>query len=129
MVNRLENVYPNFNQFYMAGLMTAPMLILELVLMGSMYQNKRLNGLLIAIGIGAGLLFWVLIRQQTAIDDRQFLKSMIPHHAGAILMCEESPSRNPEILRLCREIVASQRAEIAEMKGLLRTGEASPTTQ
>lgn len=129
MVNRLENVYPNFNQFYMAGLMTAPMLILELVLMGSMYQNKRLNGLLIAIGIGAGLLFWVLIRQQTAIDDRQFLKSMIPHHAGAILMCEESPSRNPEILRLCQEIVASQRAEIAEMKGLLRKGEASPTTQ
>ncbi|MHB1179753.1 MAG: DUF305 domain-containing protein, partial [Daejeonella sp.] len=37
MVNRLENVYPNINQFYMASLMTMPMIIIELVLMGKMY--------------------------------------------------------------------------------------------
>lgn len=121
MVDRLENVYPNFNQFYMAGLMMAPMLVLELVLMGSMYRNKKLNGLLIAIGIGAGLLFWILIRQQTAISDRQFYKSMIPHHAGAILMCEQSSVRNPEVLQLCEGIISSQRAEIAQMKALLGT--------
>ena len=29
MVDRFANVYPNFNQFYMAGVMTAPMVLIE----------------------------------------------------------------------------------------------------
>jgi hypothetical protein len=32
MVDRLANVYPNLNQVYMAGLMTAPMVLIELAL-------------------------------------------------------------------------------------------------
>ena len=36
MVDRLGNAVPNINQFYMAGLMTAPMAILEILLMGRM---------------------------------------------------------------------------------------------
>lgn len=31
MVDRLANVYPNFHQFYMAGLMTAAMVVIELL--------------------------------------------------------------------------------------------------
>ena len=119
MVNRLENVVPNLNEFYMAGLMAMPMLVIELVLMGSMYKNKQLNLVLIAVGVVAGALFWMLIRQQTGITDRQFLKSMIPHHAGAILMCEQSKSHDPQILQLCSEIISSQRSEIAQMKSML----------
>ncbi|MGD6497686.1 DUF305 domain-containing protein, partial [Xanthomonas citri pv. citri] len=34
MVDRWANVFGNINQFYMAGLMAAPMLIIELLLMG-----------------------------------------------------------------------------------------------
>jgi uncharacterized protein (DUF305 family) len=120
MANRLENVYPNRNQFYMAGLMAAPMLVIELLLMGAMYANKKLNVVLLAAGVVAALAFWFLVRQQTGITDRDFLKSMIPHHAGAILMCEQSPSHNPDILKLCQEIVTSQRAEIALMKSMLK---------
>ena len=36
MVDTLENVRHNLNQVYMAGLMTAPMLVIEIGLMGSM---------------------------------------------------------------------------------------------
>ena len=36
------------NQFYMAGLMTAPMVSIELLLVGSMYPQKKLN-LILAI--------------------------------------------------------------------------------
>jgi|GEM_PF-6672218 len=43
MVNRITNVYPNFNQFYMAGLMTAAMIVIELLVMGGMYPNKRVR--------------------------------------------------------------------------------------
>ncbi|HEX2998031.1 MAG TPA: hypothetical protein VHP14_24615, partial [Anaerolineales bacterium] len=53
MVNVIGNVYNNFNQFYMAGLMTAPMVIIELIVMRSMYPNKRLNLLIIAISATA----------------------------------------------------------------------------
>jgi hypothetical protein len=37
MVDRLANIYPNFNQLYMAGLMTAPMVLIEMAVMGAMY--------------------------------------------------------------------------------------------
>jgi len=56
------------------------------------------------------------IRQQTAITDRQFLKSMIPHHAGAILMCRQNLLQDPELQRLCGKIVSSQQAEIDFME-------------
>jgi uncharacterized protein (DUF305 family) len=44
---------------------------------------------------------------------------MIPHHAGAILMCNEASANNAEIRQLCVNIVAGQQREIAEMKALL----------
>lgn len=120
MVDSFANVYPSFNQFYMAGLMAAPMVIIELALMGAMYQNKKLNRVIMAVGLLALVLFWVLIRQQTAISDKQFLRSMIPHHAGALLMCEKAPIQDPQIKELCQTIISGQQAEIDLMKARLR---------
>ena len=119
MVDALSNLYPNINQFYMAGLMTAPMVIIELLLMGSMYESKTANVAILAVAAVSGVVLFVLIRQQTAVTDTQFLKSMIPHHAGAILMCEQAPIRGAEIKKLCQEIIESQRSEIAQMKQML----------
>lgn len=119
MVDRFENVYANLNQVYMAGLMTAPMVLLELALMGEMYHNKKLNKVIIAVSLIALVGFWMLIRQQTAITNTQFLRSMIPHHSGAILMCEKAPLDNPKIQELCRNIISGQEAEIRQMKSLL----------
>ncbi|WP_442246969.1 DUF305 domain-containing protein [Stenotrophomonas riyadhensis] len=120
MVDRWDNVYNSVNQFYMAGLMASPMLFIELALMAGMYPNRRLN---LVLGIAA-LVFmgicWVGIREQAAVSDRQFIRSMIPHHAGAILMCEQNRLTDPELRKLCDDIVSSQKAEIAQMKGLLK---------
>lgn len=116
MVNAFANVYPNVNQFYMAGLMATPMALIELLLMGSMYHNKKLNLTIIALSLIALVGFWFLIREQTAVSDRQFLKSMIPHHAGAILMCQEAAITDAEIKQLCSEIVSGQEQEIRQMK-------------
>jgi uncharacterized protein (DUF305 family) len=63
--------------------------------------------------------FFICIRRQTAISDGQFLRSMIPHHAGAILMCEESNIQTGQIRELCRSIITSQQSEIDQMKRLL----------
>jgi uncharacterized protein (DUF305 family) len=119
MVNSLANVYMNVNQFYMAGLMAAPMGIIELALMGAMYRDKRLN-MIVAVGSVVALaVFWVLLRQRVAVSDTQFLRSMIPHHASAILMCEQAPLQDSEIKALCKNIVSSQQSEIDQMKAKL----------
>lgn len=54
MVNTLGEVYNSFNQFYVAGLMTAPMVVIELFVMGAMYKDKRRNTFIIA-GRRAGI--------------------------------------------------------------------------
>ena len=84
MVDRLENVIPNINQFYMAGLMTAAMVVIEMLLMGKMYRNRKINMLIVLIGVVALAAFWFGIRKQTAVSDKEFVKSMIPHHAAAV---------------------------------------------
>ena len=120
MVDVFANVVPNINQFYMAGLMTMPMLIIELLVMGSMYGNKKLNISLVVTGFIALILFFAGIRQQAAVGDREFLKSMIPHHAAAILMGKEASVTDPEIKELIKNIIISQQAEIDQMKAKLK---------
>lgn len=120
MVDAFGNVYPNLNQVYMASLMTAPMVVIELSLMSAMFMNRRLNAVIIAASGVACLASFLLIRQQMAIGDSQFLRSMIPHHGGAILMCENASIRDAEIEKLCRAIISGQQSEIDQMKAILR---------
>ena len=68
MVNTLGDVYNSLNQVYMAGLMTAPMVVIEMLLMSGMYKNKKLNALLITGSCVAGIALFLFIRQQTAIS-------------------------------------------------------------
>ena len=119
MVDRWANVYGNINQFYMAGLMTAPMAILEIALMGRMYPDKRKNITIVLLGAVVLAACWFGIRAQAGVGDRQFLKSMIPHHAGAILMCEQASLTKPDVRALCEGIVKAQEEEIARMRALL----------
>ena len=120
MVNTLGDVYNSINQVYMAGLMTAPMVVIELVVMRGMYHNKTLNLTLIGASLALGVLMFVFIRQQTIVTDGQFLRSMIPHHSGAILMCREAAIEDSEIRDLCRSIIEGQQREIEQMSALLR---------
>ena len=119
MVDVFENVVPNLNQFYMAGLMTAPMLLIEIWLMRSMYPNKHLNLILTGVGLVALLGLWLSIREQIAVTDQQFLKSMIPHHAGAILMCEQADLKVPKVQQLCKGIITAQKIEISQMRSII----------
>lgn len=116
MVDRFANVFPNVNQFYMAAMMTAAMIIIEAALMWGMYANRIANIAIVAACVVAMAAFFFLIRQQAAVADVQFLKSMIPHHASAILMCERASLKDGEVKRLCNGILRSQRSEIGQMK-------------
>lgn len=119
MINRLDHLYLNINRMYMALMMVAPMVVIMLIVMRSMYENKKLNYILLAAFSGLFLICFLLARTQTPIGNGQFLRSMIPHHSSAILMCQQSEITDPEIIKLCEQIVKSQEEEIAQMKALL----------
>ncbi len=119
MVDRRENVILNLNQLYMAAIMTTPMLVIEIALMWSMYGSKKIIIGVLAGSVAVFMVAFLFIRQQTGIGDEEFLRSMIPHHAGAILMSEEASITDPRIEELTQQIIASQQAEIDLMKAIL----------
>jgi uncharacterized protein (DUF305 family) len=119
MIDNLGSFYNNLNMFYMTLMMVAPMVVLMIWAMKHMFSSRQLN---IALTLGAIAIFvgsFALIRTQTTIGDREFLHSMIPHHSGAILMCQQADLRDPRVIDLCGEIVTSQRNEIELMKSIL----------
>ena len=123
--NEWSNLFISLNQVYMTGLMISTMLIIMLLTMGSMFTNKTLNLVLLASGVALVFMFWTLVRNQIGVGNQQFLRSMIPHHAAAILVCQQSSLTNPRIEELCVEIVKTQKEEIAIMKELMETPDLS----
>ena len=119
MIATLDHFYFNLNNAYMTLMMVAPMTFLMLVFMRSMYQSQRLNWIIGAVAALVFIASFAAMRTQAAIGDKEFLKSMIPHHSGAILMCQQSALADPEIIKLCGEIVKAQETEIAQMKAIL----------
>jgi uncharacterized protein (DUF305 family) len=119
MVDRIGYVYNSLNQVWMAALMAAPMVLIEVILMRKMYPDQAVNYAIMAGSIIAGILFFTLIRFQVGIGDTQFIRSMIPHHSGAILMCREAPIIDSELRKLCGEIIESQQREIDQMQAIL----------
>ncbi len=120
MISSINHFVVNINRIYMALIMAAPMVIVMLLVMRSMFMNKRLNAILLVIfGLLTILLFY-LIRTQTPVGNEEFLRSMIPHHSGAILMCKQSTITDPEIIELCDQIVQSQQEEISQMEAILQ---------
>jgi uncharacterized protein (DUF305 family) len=53
-------------------------------------------------------------------SDRRFIDAMVPHHQGAIAMAEVAlkNAKHEEIIKLSRNIIASQQAEITELKSI-----------
>jgi RsiW-degrading membrane proteinase PrsW (M82 family) len=119
MIDSMDHFYFNINRVYMALLMVAPMVVLMLFIMRSMYKNTQLNLALYAGFIGLFILLFFFIRTQTPVGNEEFLRSMIPHHSSAILMCEQANLTDPEIVSLCEEIVQTQLEEIAQMEEIL----------
>ena len=119
MIDSSADLYNNLNNVYMTLMMATSMALFMLWMMPSMFPDSKTNVILNILFVALFLLALFGMRTQALVGDRQFLRAMIPHHSGAILMCEKSSITDPEIKRLCGGIIASQTAEIAQMKGLL----------
>jgi uncharacterized protein (DUF305 family) len=60
--------------------------------------------------------------------DVMFLRMMIPHHEGAIEMAQLVPERTDrqELIELAKQIITTQRAEIEQMRMMLKEAGESP---
>lgn len=119
MIASFEHFVVNLNTIYMAVLMAAPMAIIMLLMMRDMYKDRRTNAIILAVSVLLFVGALLGIRTQTPIGDAELLRAMIPHHSGAILMCEQAHLSNPQVQLLCRNITESQRREIDEMQTIL----------
>ena len=106
-------------RLWMVLTMGAAMAVIMLVFVLGMYADRALN---LAIFASAAIVFaaslWV-VRSQALMDDGDWMRAMIPHHSIAILTSERARITDPRVRALAREIIATQREEIAEMKRLL----------
>ncbi len=120
MIASAKHLYFNIGNAYMTLMMVAPMMALMIFFMGKMYPSPSTNRLLVGL---AALIFavgWFGMREQLGVGDAQFLRSMIPHHSGAILMCEKAKLADPEVVKLCGNIINAQNREIAQMQDILQ---------
>jgi len=114
-VANVKDIRFHLNDIYMVMLMTSWMF-----LFGALYHGISLDKIVIG-GIAVIITLW-LIRKQIFINDREFLKGMIPHHSMAILMSEKirEKTSDPRIVNLANNIIKAQTEEIEYMNYLLK---------
>ena len=125
------HVFFSETRAYMAVLMGATMAFVMMGFMMAMYPSKAVNA---AIFVGSVIVFalslW-LVRSQVTVQDRSFMRAMIPHHSIAIMTSSRSQLTDPRVQTLAEDIAFAQDKEIAEMRYLIAdigaNGEASAT--
>jgi len=106
-------------RLYMTFLMGASMAVIMLAFMRRAYENRIFNLSIVAGSLVLFALATYLVRSQTTVQDRSFMRAMIPHHSIAILTSERSQTRDMRVCELQVEIIQAQRREIAEMEWLI----------
>ena len=114
-----EHIRWSETRFYMTFIMGGAMATVMLAFMIGMYQNTKINIGIFAGSAAALLLALFLVRSQTTVGDRSYMRAMIPHHSIAILTSERSQIKDVRVRKLADEIIEAQRREIREMEWLI----------
>ena len=116
----LDHIFFSETRAYMALVMGSTMAVIMLLFMRAMYQDKRLNGIIL---LGSVFVFAVslwLVRSQVTVEDVSWMRAMVPHHSIAILTSERANIKDPHVRKLADGIIEAQRREIGEMKALIQ---------
>lgn len=120
-----EHVMLSTTRTYMTILMIAPMAISMMLFMWGMYENKKINYMI----LGSALIIFIgtltMLRNQTLIADVQWMKAMIPHHSSAIMVSQKAHLQDPEAQKLAQDIIEAQKREIAQMQAMIERLEAT----
>ena len=114
-----DHAFFSQTRMWMALMMGMAMIVIMLGFMWNMYKTFATK-MLVMVGAVAGfILFLFLARSQTTVDDKAWMKAMIPHHSIAVLTSKRAEISDPRVRKLADAIIEAQVKEIAEMKLLL----------
>ena len=117
---RYSDLYISQTLFYGGLIMASNMVwaheIVHYLSMGHFNMLVFSVGIILSIGVST-----LLLRQQLLVDDKQWLRRMIPHHSTALTTTHTVYNRttNPQIKELAKEIIDTQEKEIQLMKSML----------
>ena len=117
---RFSDLYISQTLFYGGLLMASNMMwaheIVHYLSMGHFNMLVFSVGIILSIGVSM-----LLLRQQLLVNDKQWLRRMIPHHSTALTTTHKIYNRtnNPKIKELAKEIIDTQEKEIQLMKSML----------
>ena len=117
---RFSDLYISQTLFYGGLLMASNMIWAhEIVHYLSM---RHFNSVVFSIGVILSVsISALLLRRQTFVDDKQWLRRMISHHSTALTTSHKisKKTRNSKIKKLAKEIIDTQEKEIELMKSML----------
>ncbi|MCL2085682.1 DUF305 domain-containing protein [Candidatus Saccharibacteria bacterium] len=119
MINSWGDFYVNLNQIYIAGAMVGTGTVIEVLLMHKAHKSKKLVVVTAVAGTVLFIFCFYATRGQWFIDDRQFARSMIPHHSGTILMCRRANLKDRELIEWCQKTIDSHERAIDELREIL----------
>lgn len=117
---RFTDLYLSLTLFYGGVLMASNMIwgheIIHYLSMGHFNMLDFSVGIILSISVSV-----LLLRQQLLVNDKQWLRRMIPHHSTALTTTHNIYNRttNPKIKDLSKEIIDTQEKEIQLMKSML----------
>lgn len=117
---RFNDLYLSLTLFYGGLLMASNMIwaheLVHYLSMKHMNQYIFLFGIILSLAIT-----FFLLRNQTFVNDEQWLRRMISHHSTALTSSHKIYERSSDerIKRLAKEIIVTQEREISEMKDML----------
>jgi Domain of unknown function (DUF305) len=115
-----EHIRWSETRLYMTFIMGAAMAVVMLTFMLGMYRNTNVN---VAIFAGSAVVLvgaLYLVRSQATVEDRSYMRAMIPHHSIAIMTSERANISDRRVRKLADEIIRAQRREIKEMDWLIK---------
>jgi peptidoglycan biosynthesis protein MviN/MurJ (putative lipid II flippase) len=112
-VNKYSDIRISINDIYMILLMIGWMTLF----MGIYHKDKKyiLSGLIMVI------ILFIFIRKQIFINEKEYIRGMIPHHSMAVLMSKrlkEKGIKEKELYELVDNIIENQEEEIKILKRL-----------
>ena len=115
----IGHVYFSETRLYMTILSTCVMAIVMLLFMLNMLSNRKLNIVIVLASIIIFSTSFVLMRNQSIVDDVDYMQQMIPHHSIAILTSENADLSDPRVKQLAEDIIKAQEREIEMMSELI----------
>jgi hypothetical protein len=120
MVDKIKHIKNSTGKIYISLIMAILMCIVELIMYD--VHNMIFSKYYYVFFVSFLIITYLLYRFQFGINDKNYVKEMIEHHAMAILTSGEilKKTKDPKIKSLAENIIVIQNKEIETMEQLLK---------